>query len=129
FFSGDREEPFEREDRILVPSPKVPTYDLQPEMSAPELTDRVAAALAEEKYNFVVLNFANPDMVGHTGVFEAAVKAVEAVDAGTKKVIESALADGYSVTIIADHGNLDKMKKPDRRPHSPHTRALATQLL
>ncbi len=129
FFSGGREEPFEREDRILVPSPKVPTYDLQPEMSAPELADRVAAALAEEKYNFVVLNFANPDMVGHTGVFEAAVKAVEAVDAGTKKVVESALAHGYSVTIIADHGNSDKMKNPDGSPHTAHTTALVPHLI
>ncbi len=121
FFSGGRETPFDGEDRILVPSPKVPTYDLQPEMSAPELADRVAAALAEEKYNFVVLNFANPDMVGHTGVFEAAVKAVEAVDAGARKVVESALAHGYGVSIIADHGNSDRMKNPDGSPHTAHT--------
>ena len=129
FFSGGREEPFHNEDRILVPSPKVPTYDLQPEMSAPELADRVAAALAEEKYNFVCLNFANPDMVGHTGVFEAAVKAIEAVDACTKVVVESALAHGYSVNIIADHGNSDKMRNPDGSPHTAHTTALVPHLI
>ena len=129
FFSGGREEPFDGEDRILVPSPKVPTYDLQPEMSAPELADRVAAALAEEKYDFVCLNFANPDMVGHTGVFEAAVKAIEAVDACAKKVVEAALAHGYSVNIIADHGNSDKMRNPDGTPHTAHTTALVPHLI
>ena len=129
FFSGGREEPFDGEDRILVPSPKVATYDLQPEMSAPELADRVAAALSEEKYNFVCLNFANPDMVGHTGVFEAAVKAVEAVDAGARKVVEAALAHGYSVNIIADHGNSDKMRNPDGSPHTAHTTALVPHLI
>ncbi len=121
FFSGGREEPYEGEDRILVPSPKVATYDLQPEMSAPELAERVAAALAEEKYNLVILNFANPDMVGHTGVFEAAVKAIETVDACTRMVVESALAHGYSVEIIADHGNSDKMRNPDGSPNTAHT--------
>lgn len=121
FFSGGREEPFEREDRILVASPKVPTYDLQPEMSAYPLAEQVAAALAEEKHNLVVLNFANPDMVGHTGVFEAAVKAIEAVDACTKTVVEAALAHGFSVSIIADHGNSDRMKNPDGSPHTAHT--------
>lgn len=129
FFSGGREEPFEGEERILVPSPKVATYDLQPEMSAPELADRVAAALSEEKYNLVVLNFANPDMVGHTGVFEAAVKAVEAVDECTRKVVEAALAHGYSVNIIADHGNADKMRNPDGTPHTAHTTALVPHLI
>ena len=129
FFSGGREDAFEGEDRILVPSPRVATYDLQPEMSAPELADRVAAALAEEKYHFVCLNFANPDMVGHTGVFEAAVKAIEAVDDGTSKVVESALAHGYSVNIIADHGNADKMKNADGTPHTAHTTALVPHLI
>ncbi|GIV60413.1 MAG: hypothetical protein KatS3mg043_1502 [Rhodothermaceae bacterium] len=129
FFSGGREEPFEGEDRILVPSPKVPTYDLKPEMSAPEVAARVAEALAQERYNLVVLNFANPDMVGHTGVFEAAVKAVEAVDAGTKTVVEAALAHGYSVTILADHGNADKMRNPDGSPHTAHTTALVPHLI
>ncbi len=121
FFSGGREKPFEGESRILVPSPKVATYDLQPEMSAPELAQKVAAALATEANNLVILNFANPDMVGHTGVLEAAVKAVEAVDAGTKTVVEAALAHGYSVNIIADHGNCDRMKNPDGSVHTAHT--------
>lgn len=121
FFSGGREEAFKGEDRILIPSPKVPTYDLQPEMSAPELAERVATAIAKKDYNFVCLNFANADMVGHTGVFEAAVRAVEAVDAGVQKVVDSALANGYSVSIIADHGNADRMKNPDGSPHTAHT--------
>lgn len=129
FFSGGREEPFDQEERILVPSPKVATYDLQPEMSAPELAQRCAEALAEEKYNFVCLNFANPDMVGHTGVFEAAVKAIEAVDAGTNVVVEAALAHGYSVNIIADHGNADKLQNPDGSPHTAHTTALVPHLI
>ncbi|MFQ5568686.1 MAG: 2,3-bisphosphoglycerate-independent phosphoglycerate mutase [Rhodothermales bacterium] len=129
FFSGGREEPFEGEDRILVASPKVPTYDLQPEMSVPEVARRCASALAEEKYHFVCLNFANPDMVGHTGVFDAAVRAIEAVDAATKVVVEAALAHGYSVNIIADHGNADKMRNPDGSPHTAHTTALVPHLI
>ncbi|MBT8399346.1 MAG: 2,3-bisphosphoglycerate-independent phosphoglycerate mutase [Rhodothermia bacterium] len=129
FFSGGRETEFEGEDRVLVPSPKVATYDLQPEMSAPELADRVAAALATEDYRLVVLNFANPDMVGHTGVFEAAVAAVEAVDAATKVVVDAAIANGYSVEIIADHGNADKMRNPDGSPHTAHTTALVPHLI
>ncbi len=128
FFSGGREEPFAGEDRILVPSPRVATYDLQPEMSAPELARRCAAALAEP-YHFVCLNFANPDMVGHTGVFEAAVRAIEAVDAATKVVVEAALAHGYSINIIADHGNADKMRNPDGSPHTAHTTALVPHLI
>ena len=129
FFNGGREEPFEGEDRILVASPRVPTYDLQPEMSAPELAQRCAEALAREHYNFVCLNFANPDMVGHTGVFEAAVKAIEAVDAAAKVVVEAALAHGYSVNIIADHGNADKLRNPDGSPHTAHTTALVPHLI
>ena len=129
FFSGGREEPFEGEERILVPSPKVATYDLQPEMSAPEVARRTAEALAEEKYNFVCLNFANPDMVGHTGDFDAAVKAVEAVDAGTKTVVTAALEHGYGVSIIADHGNADKMMNPDGSPNTAHTTALVPHLI
>lgn len=121
FFSGGREDEFENEDRILVPSPKVATYDLQPEMSAPELADRVAEAISGNDYSLVVLNFANPDMVGHTGVFDAAVKAVEAVDACTRTVVEAAVAHGYGVSIIADHGNADKMKNPDGSPNTAHT--------
>lgn len=128
FFSGGREEPFEGEDRILVPSPKVATYDLQPEMSAPEVASRVAEALKND-YALVVLNFANPDMVGHTGVFEAAVKAVEAVDAATREVVTAALDRGYSVEIIADHGNADKMRNPDGSPHTAHTTALVPHVI
>ena len=129
FFSGGREEPFEGEERILVASPKVATYDLQPEMSAPELSERVAGALGTEGYNFVVLNFANPDMVGHTGVFEAAVKAVETIDGCTKRVVEAAIANGYGITIIADHGNADKMRNPDGSPHTAHTTAPVPHLI
>ena len=129
FFSGGREEAFEGEDRILVPSPKVATYDLQPEMSAAEIARRTANALAEEKYNFVCLNFANPDMVGHTGDFEAAVRAVEAVDAAARVVVEAAIAHGYSASVIADHGNADRMRNPDGSPHTAHTTALAPHLI
>lgn len=129
FFSGGREEPFEGEDRILVPSPKVPTYDLKPEMSAPEVARRCAEAIAKEYYNLIVLNFANPDMVGHTGVFEAAVQAVEAVDAATQVVVEAALRHGYTVTVLADHGNADRMKNPDGSPHTAHTTALVPHLI
>ena len=129
FFNGGREVQYEGEARILVPSPKVATYDLQPEMSAPELAEQVAAYIAEHEPDLIVLNFANPDMVGHTGVFEAAVKAVEAVDAGTKKVVEAALAHGYTVQIIADHGNADKMMNPDGSPNTAHTTALVPHLI
>ncbi len=129
FFSGGREVVFEGEDRILIPSPKVPTYDLQPEMSAFPLAEAVTEALASETYALVVLNFANPDMVGHTGVFHAAVAAVEAVDACTKTVVQAALAHGYSVEIIADHGNSDKMRNPDGSPHTAHTTALVPHLI
>jgi len=129
FFSGGREEPFEGEDRILVPSPKVPTYDLKPEMSAPEVAQRCAEAIEKEIYNLIVLNFANPDMVGHTGVFEAAVRAIEAVDAATKVVVEAALKHGYTVTVLADHGNADRMKNPDGSPHTAHTTALVPHLI
>jgi len=121
FFSGGRESPFKGEDRILVASPKVATYDLQPEMSAPELASRVAAALAKETYNLVILNFANPDMVGHTGVFEAAVRAIETVDRCARVVVEAAMEHGYSINIIADHGNSDRMRNPDGTPHTAHT--------
>jgi 2,3-bisphosphoglycerate-independent phosphoglycerate mutase len=121
FFSGGREQAFEGERRILVPSPPVATYDLQPEMSLPELAQRVALCLRAERPNFAVVNFANADMVGHTGVFEAAVRAIEAVDAATRVVVESAREAGYSVQIIADHGNADKMRNPDGSPHTAHT--------
>ncbi|MFP4228321.1 MAG: 2,3-bisphosphoglycerate-independent phosphoglycerate mutase [Salinivenus sp.] len=129
FFSGGREHEFEGEDRLLVPSPDVATYDLQPEMSAPEVADRTAAAIAETDYNLVVLNFANPDMVGHTGDFDAAVAACEAVDAAARTVVEAARAHGYSVSIIADHGNADKMRNPDGSPHTAHTTALVPHVI
>ncbi|PAP78047.1 2,3-bisphosphoglycerate-independent phosphoglycerate mutase [Rubrivirga marina] len=121
FFNGGREVQYDGESRVLVPSPKVATYDLQPEMSAPELAQRVAAAIREEAPNLVVLNFANPDMVGHTGVFEAAVQAVEAVDEAARVVIEAAREKGYSIEVIADHGNADRMRNPDGTPHTAHT--------
>ena len=129
FFSGGREEPFEGEDRILVPSPKVDTYDLQPEMSAPEVAARVSDALQEENYNLAVLNFANPDMVGHTGDFDAAVAACEAIDQCAQRVVEAARENGSSVNIIADHGNADKLKNPDGSPHTAHTTALVPHII
>ena len=121
FLNGGREETFEGEDRILVPSPKVATYDLQPEMSAPEVADKLAAALAERRYNFVCLNFANGDMVGHTGVYAAIEKAVSAVDACAAKVVEAARAAGYEVVQIADHGNADNAVNADGSPNTAHS--------
>lgn len=129
FFNGGREDPFDGESRVLAPSPKVATYDLQPEMSAVELSERVAEAIRTKENALVILNFANPDMVGHTGVFDAAVKAVETIDSCTKTVVEAALECGYSVEIIADHGNADKMINPDGTPHTAHTTALVPHLL
>jgi len=123
FFNGGEETPFEGEDRILIPSPKVATYDLQPEMSAPEVTDVLCEQLSTEKYHFAVLNYANPDMVGHTGVMEAAVKAVETIDTQLKRVVETAVEHGYKILIIADHGNADCMIKEDGSPHTAHTTA------
>jgi 2,3-bisphosphoglycerate-independent phosphoglycerate mutase len=129
FFSGGREEPFEHEERILVSSPEVATYDLQPEMSAPELAGRVSEALRDHDYTLAVLNFANPDMVGHTGDFEAAVDACEAVDRCARQVVEAARERSYSVSIIADHGNADTMKTPDGSPHTAHTTALVPHII
>ncbi len=129
FFSGGREEPFLNEERVLVPSPKVATYDLQPEMSAFELAAAVSRHLVDSPVQFAVVNFANPDMVGHTGVFEAAVRAVETVDAGARTIVEAALSAGYGVSIIADHGNADKMRNPDGTPHTAHTTALVPHLV
>lgn len=129
FFSGGREELFEGEERLLVASPKVPTYDLQPEMSVPEVADRVAEALRKEEFHFVCLNFANLDMVGHTGVFEAAVKAVEAVDEAVRVVVGAARAAGYSISIIADHGNADCMRNQDGSPNTTHSTALVPHLI
>ncbi|MFT3884789.1 MAG: 2,3-bisphosphoglycerate-independent phosphoglycerate mutase [Flavobacteriales bacterium] len=121
FFSGGREEPFPGERRIMVPSPKVATYDLQPEMSANGITDAIVAELERGDVDFVCLNFANPDMVGHTGVFPAIVKAVETTDACARRVVEAGRKHGYSFVIIADHGNADKAVNPDGTPNTAHT--------
>lgn len=121
FFNGGRETPYEGEDRILVPSPKVATYDLKPEMSAYEVKDKLVAAIKENKYDFIVVNFANGDMVGHTGVYEAIEKAVIAVDACVKDVIEAAKAQDYEAIIIADHGNADHALNEDGTPNTAHS--------
>ncbi len=121
FFSGGQEEPFEGESRILRNSPKVATYDLQPEMSAYELKDALCEDLKKGEADFVCLNFANGDMVGHTGIMDAAIKACEAVDACAKAVIETGLENGYSTLLIADHGNCETMMNPDGSPHTAHT--------
>ena len=121
FFSGGREEEFVGEKRLIAASPKVATYDLQPEMSAPEVTDKITAELEKGEVDFVCLNFANPDMVGHTGVYDAVVKAVETVDSCLKRVVETGLEKGYSYIIIADHGNADFVINPDGSPHTAHT--------
>lgn len=123
FFNGGVEIPNEGEDRLVIPSPKVATYDLQPEMSAPEVGDALVKELESEKYDLVILNFANPDMVGHTGDMQAAIAAVEAVDFQLKRVVETANEHGYSTLIIADHGNSDQMVKEDGSPHTAHTTA------
>lgn len=121
FFNGGREEPFEGEQRILCPSPKVATYDLQPEMSAYDIRDAIIPELKKGEADFVCLNFANPDMVGHTGVMEAAIKACETVDECAKDVITAGLENGYSTIVIADHGNCDTMINPDGSPNTAHT--------
>ncbi len=121
FFSGGRETPFDGEQRILCPSPKVATYDLQPEMNAYDIRDSIIPELEKEEVSFVCLNFANPDMVGHTGVFEAAVKACETVDQCARDVIHTALEHGYTTLVIADHGNSDIMINADGTPNTAHT--------
>jgi 2,3-bisphosphoglycerate-independent phosphoglycerate mutase len=121
FFSGGREIPFRGEKRILKNSPKVPTYDLQPEMSAYELTDALIPELEKGDVDFVCLNFANGDMVGHTGIMSAAIKACEAVDQCVEKVITAALANNYTTIVIADHGNCETMMNPDGSPNTAHT--------
>ena len=121
FFNGGREAPYEGEERILVASPKVATYDLKPEMSAYEVKDKLVAALKEDKYDFVVVNFANGDMVGHTGIYEAVEKAVVAVDQCVKEVVETAKTVGYETIIIADHGNADNEINPDGTPNTAHS--------
>ncbi|WP_313280400.1 2,3-bisphosphoglycerate-independent phosphoglycerate mutase [Stutzerimonas balearica] len=122
FFSGGREEPFEGEERILIPSPKVATYDLQPEMSAPEVTDRIVDAIENQRYDVIVVNYANGDMVGHTGVFEAAVKAVETLDACMGRLVEALEKVGGEALITADHGNVEQMEDVvTGQAHTAHT--------
>ncbi len=121
FFSGGREEPFNGEKRILVNSPKVATYDLQPEMSALEVRDRIIHSMQEDKPTFFCLNFANPDMVGHTGVYDAIVHAVETVDSCLEKIVETGMENGYELLIIADHGNADVAMNPDGTPNTAHS--------
>ena len=121
FFSGGRESEFKGEERVMVSSPKVATYDLQPEMSAPEVKDAVVAEIKKQKFDFICLNFANADMVGHTGVYEAIKKAVETVDACVKEVTEAAADNGYSVLITSDHGNADFAFNEDGSPNTAHT--------
>ena len=121
FFNGGREAPFDGEDRILVPSPKVATYDLKPEMSAFEVGDKLTAAIGEEKYDFIVVNFANGDMVGHTGIYPAIEKAVVTIDECCRQVIEAAKAHGYGTIIIADHGNADHAINEDGTPNTAHS--------
>ncbi|HXW40223.1 MAG TPA: 2,3-bisphosphoglycerate-independent phosphoglycerate mutase [Xanthobacteraceae bacterium] len=122
FLNGGREAPFAGEERILVPSPKVATYDLQPEMSAPELTDKAVAAISSGKYDLIVLNYANPDMVGHTGSLPAAIKAVETVDAGLGRIAQAIEKTGGALLVTADHGNCEMMHDPQTGgAHTAHT--------
>lgn len=121
FFSGGREKEFKGEKRIMIPSPKVPTYDLQPEMSANEITEAVVNEINTKENDLIILNFANPDMVGHTGVFDAVVSALETIDKCTEKVVSTCLQNYYAVIIIADHGNADFMVNADGTPNTAHT--------
>jgi 2,3-bisphosphoglycerate-independent phosphoglycerate mutase len=122
FLNGGEEATYQGEDRIMVPSPKVATYDLQPEMSAPELTEKAVAAIDSRKYDMIVLNFANPDMVGHTGSLPAAIKAVETVDAGLGRIDEAIRRQGGALLVTADHGNCEMMRDPETGgPHTAHT--------
>ncbi len=121
FFNGGVEKQYDGEDRILVKSPAVATYDMQPEMSAYEVTEKLLEAIDTDKYDVIILNYANCDMVGHTGVFEAAVAAVEAVDTCVGKICDAVSAKGGVMLITADHGNADKMYEPDGSPFTAHT--------
>jgi 2,3-bisphosphoglycerate-independent phosphoglycerate mutase len=122
FFSGGREEPFPGEERILIPSPKVATYDLQPEMSAPEVTDRIVDAIENQRYDVIVVNYANGDMVGHSGVFDAAVKAVECLDQCVGRIVEALEKVGGEALITADHGNVEQMSDASTgQAHTAHT--------
>ena len=129
FFSGGRELPFNQEKRIMIPSPKVSTYDLKPQMSAVEITDAICNELNSGWPDFVCLNFANPDMVGHTGVFAAVITAVETVDNCLKRVVDTGTTNGYSFIILADHGNADYMVNPDGSPNTAHTTNLVPCIL
>lgn len=129
FFNGGEETANRNEDRIMVPSPKVATYDLQPEMSAEEVTVKLSTELAKETYDLAILNFANPDMVGHTGVMKATINAVEKIDQDLKIIVETAKKHGYRVLIISDHGNADCMIQPDGSPHTAHTTAPVPAIL
>ncbi len=121
FFSGGREKPFDGEERIMIPSPKVATYDLAPEMSAAAVTEEIIKEIRKKAADMVILNFANPDMVGHTGVFEAIKKAVQVIDGCARKVVEAGREAGYSIVIIADHGNADRAVNPDGTPNTAHS--------
>jgi len=121
FLNGGREDKFDGEERILIPSPKVATYDLQPEMSAPQVAEALVAELGKQKFDFIALNFANGDMVGHTGVWDAIFKAVRTVDTCVRQVVEAAKANGYEVVIIADHGNADNAVNPHGSPNTAHS--------
>ena len=129
FFNGGEEKTFEGEDRILVPSPDVPTFDLKPEMSAYGVTDKVVEAIESDKYDTIILNWANCDMVGHTGIFDAAVKAVEAVDTCVGRTVDAILKKGGAVLITADHGNAEKMSELDGSPFTAHTTNLVPLIL
>jgi 2,3-bisphosphoglycerate-independent phosphoglycerate mutase len=129
FFSGGREEPFKNEKRILCPSPKVATYDLQPQMSAQQITNKIIVELDQQQTDFICLNFANPDMVGHTGNFQAAIIACQTIDHCTQQVVTTALNNQYTCLIIADHGNSDIMQNPDGSPHTAHTTNLVPCIL
>ena len=121
FFSGGREEKFPGEERILIPSPKVATYDLKPEMSAPEVTEALVKELGTGRQDLIVLNFANGDMVGHTGVYDAICKAVRTIDSCVEKVVNAAIANGYTVLLTADHGNADHAVNDDGTPNTAHS--------
>ena len=121
FFSGGRELPFKGESRILCSSPKVATYDLQPEMSAYQVRDKILPEINSQSADFICLNFANTDMVGHTGIMKAAIKACETIDSCVKSVVEAALENDYATILLADHGNCEKMINQDGSPNTAHT--------
>ena len=129
FFNGGEEVAYKGEDRIVIPSPKVKTYDLQPEMSANEVADAAIEHIKNHQPDFICLNFANTDMVGHTGIMSAAIKAAETVDTCLGRIVETATQNGYELIIIADHGNADVMEYPDGSPHTAHTLSMVPIIL